>query len=413
MVRPIKFVPRVFFLKSLLFISCIAAHTSNAGEFLVVLKPWIKVQGLKNHLPGKIIRTIPNLNAVVVKAASIKNLRENSLIEKVEPNFIYELDQLPTDSKFTEQWALKNTPTGIDIRAETAWDLSIGSKKIVVAIIDTGIDYHHPDLRDNIWINEVEAKGTAGVDDDQNGYVDDINGYNFLEQKMDPMDGHGHGTHCAGTIGAAANNVIGTVGVAWQVQMMALKAYSDGGGSRLSDAIEAIDYAVKMKVDIINASWGGRDDSSLLKEAIARARDAGILFVAAAGNKSRDTDRWGHYPASYDLSNIISVASIDSHGRFSRFSNYGMKTVHLAAPGEGILSTYPNTFYHAWSGTSMAAPFVTGVAVLMKSLNSKLTPEEMKAIMIQTAQPLPSLKNNVASEGMLNAEGAVKSSSHY
>jgi thermitase len=320
-------------------------------------------------------------------------------------------------------WALNNTgQTGgtidADIDAPEEWTINAGSPVTVVAVIDEGIDINHPDLKANIYTNAVEAIGIKGVDDDRNGYVDDVHGYDFLNNDAsvydpDPITGKGdeHGTHVAGTIAAVGNNGTGVTGVNWQAKVMPLKFLGPNGGYT-SDAVEALDYAVKNGVKISNNSWGGGGKSQALQDAIARADSAGHLFVAAAGNGGADgigdnNDVTPNYPASYPNPNIISVAATDSRDRLASFSNFGVNTVDLAAPGVSILSTLPGNTYGNYSGTSMATPHVTGVAALLKTQNPTADDGVMKAQILQFAEMKTSLKNKVATGGRLNAYAAL------
>jgi len=243
----------------------------------------------------------------------------------VEPNYKRWLCVLPNDPNFPNLWAMHNTgQTGgnvdADIDAPEAWDIETGDPCVIVAVIDTGVDYEHPDLADNIWVNEEELNGDPNVDDDGNGYIDDIYGYDFggadgndpNSWDNDPMDFYGHGTHVAGTIGAVGDNSEGVTGVCWDVSIMALKFFADDGtGGYVSDEIEAIEYARVMGAHVINASFGGYFDSQAEYDAIAAADANGILFVAGAGNNSYSNDIFPFYPSSYDLENIISVMATD------------------------------------------------------------------------------------------------------
>jgi serine protease len=288
-------------------------------------------------------------------ADAVRLLRTVPGVIRVEPNYRIQLAAVPNDPMFSSQWALANNQTGADIRALAAWDINTNASNITVAVIDTGIDYKHSDLAANMWRNSREIPNN-GLDDDGNGYIDDVFGYDFANNDSDPMDDHGHGTHVAGIIGAVANNGRGIAGVAWNVRLMAVKFLSSNGTGTVADAVRAIDYAVQMGARIINASWGGAGYSSILAQAINRAENAGVLFVTAAGNNGTNNDQTPTYPASFPNTNILAVAASDRNDNLATFSNFGPSTVHLAAPGVGILSTLPNDGYASWSGTSMAAP---------------------------------------------------------
>lgn len=406
------------------------------GEYVVVLKNAqslgrIGTASLSNQLGGKVLRTIPSINAVVVKRSlietqgtGIKALSENALVKRAEPNYIYRAvgvrdnpRVVPNDPKLKELWGMSNEGqvdsdgtlgvSGMDIGASEAWAIETGSKDIIVAISDTGVDYDHPDLKANSWINTLEQDGVAGVDDDGNGYIDDIHGYDFANNDANPMDDHGHGTHCAGTIGAVGNDEKGIVGVAWNVRIMGVKFLTAGGSGTLDGAIQTIDYAVKNGAHIISASWGGGGPSDTLRESIERARDKGVLFVAAAGNDSSNNDTGSFYPASYAVSNVVSVAAIGNKGQLASFSNYGKTKVHVAAPGHNILSSLPNGSYDSWSGTSMATPHISGIAALLKSHERDITPEQMKERLIRTSRPMPALTGKVVANGLVSAPNAL------
>ena len=230
---------------------------------------------------------------------------------------------------------------GEDINVLRAWSITKGSKDVKIAVIDTGVDYTHPDLKDQIDVNLAELNGKPGVDDDGNGFVDDIYGYDFANKDGDPQDGHGHGTHCAGVIGASHNN-IGVAGIMANVKIVPIKFLTDDGSGETIDAIAAIDYGIKRGVNVMSNSWGGGDKEQSLEDAIKAAESAGITFVAAAGNESANNDSTASYPANYEVGNVISVGSYTSTGAKSSFSNYGLKSVHVTAPGSNILSTYKN-----------------------------------------------------------------------
>ncbi len=298
-------------------------------------------------------------------------------IAYAEPNYLYYAQAIPDDTEFSNLWGLDNA-SDTDINAPEAWDITTGAPNVVVAVIDSGIDYNHGDLAANMWVNVDEANGLPNVDDDGNNFVDDIHGYDFYNDDGDPMDDADHGTHVAGTIAAVGNNGIGVTGVSWEAKLIACKFLGSNGTGPVSAAINCLDYIEALKVGgenivVTNNSWGGDTFSQALYDAAAKHLDAGILFIAAAGNGIIDgtnNDSAPIYPASFDLPNIVSVAATDDTDTLARFSNYGRRTVHVAAPGVDILSTMPAfspLSYDYKSGTSMAAPHVTGLAALLEA----------------------------------------------
>lgn len=311
----------------------------------------------------------------------------------------------PNDPSFSQLWGLNST-SDVDIDAPEAWDTQRGSASTLVAIIDTGIDYNHVDLAANIWTNPGEIAGN-GRDDDGNGYVDDIHGYDFANNDSDPMDDNEHGTHVAGTIGAVGNNGIGVTGVNWNVKMMALKFLDASGSGYDSDAIRALDYAVRMGAKVSNNSWGGGGSDPALADAINRARTAGHIFVAAAGNEGANNDVTPNYPSNYNYDNIIAVAAVGSTDALPSWSNYGATTVDIAAPGVSILSTLPGNQYGRLSGTSMATPHVTGVVALVMSQFPTYTYRQVIDKVLASVDKLPQLNGKVATGGRLNAAKAV------
>lgn len=293
----------------------------------------------------------------------------------------------------------------MDIDALSAWNKSTGSKEIIVAVLDTGVDYTHPDLAGNMWINHGEVPDN-GIDDDHNGYIDDYHGYDFVRNKSDPMDIDGHGTHCSGIVGAVGNNGVGVCGANWHVSIMPLTLIGLSETSFVSTAITAMLYADRMGARVLSCSFG-IDEYSQTWQDVINASPA--VVVCAAGNDNLDTDINPHYPSSYDCQNVISVASIDRSGSRSFFSNYGKKTVDLAAPGQEILSTFTSKRpdicgeYCEESGTSMATPYVSGVAGLILSVDPSLTNDEVVDLILATTDPLPSLQNITVTGGTLNA----------
>ncbi|MHC4866303.1 MAG: S8 family serine peptidase [Planctomycetota bacterium] len=365
---------------------------------------------------------------------ALKIFNDRSEILYAEPDYEVQIVATPNDTNFSDLWGMHNTgQTGgtsdADIDAPEAWDISTDANEIVVAVIDTGINYTHPDLADNMWVNQTELSGTPGVDDDDNGYIDDIYGYDFCtygqSRDSDPNDDHYHGTHCAGTIGAVGDNNQGVVGVCWKVKIMALKFMGPTGTGNAtgytSDAIDAIEYSVAMDANLSSNSWGGDCYSQSLKNAIESAGAAGLLFVAAAGNSYDDSDNYPVYPAAYDCNRIISVMATSDDDGFPAFSNYGLTSVDLGAPGTYILSTFPtyetasmaylgfSTDYETISGTSMATPHVAGACALLWSENLTLSNSQIKERILRTVdRTLPGWS---VSGGRLNVHSALLNTS--
>ena len=340
-------------------------------------------------------------------SALVAQFLKHPAIEYAEPNYIVHTEAIPNDPGFDQLWGLNNTgQTGgtpdADIDAPEAWDISTGSTNVIVGVIDSGIDYTHPDLATNIWTNPGEIPDN-GIDDDRNGYVDDIHGYDFANNDSAPMDDNGHGTHVSGIIGAVGNNLIGVVGVSPNVRLMALKFTNNMGIGSVVNAILAIEYATLMGANLTNNSWGGVVPSLALKDAIA----TGPLFVAAAGNIGQNIDRMLVFPASYGLKNMIVVAATDRNAMLASFSDYGSRSVDLGAPGVTILSTIPNNDYMAFSGTSVATPYVSGVAALIFAVNPAASVIEVKNLLLNSVDLVPSLKGKTVTGGRLNAAKAL------
>ncbi len=356
-------------------------------------------------------------------------------VEYAQKNLIYHVTEIiPNDEYFSlYQWAWRNTGVnglpgvngipGADVRATFAWDKARGRSTVIVATIDSGVDYYHPDLTLNIWANPGEAAGfncSNGIDDDGDGYVDDCRGWNFYADDNDPMDDNGHGTHTSGIIGALTNNGTGVAGANWTVQIMALKYMDASGTGMTSGAIEALDYAVAHGAAISNNSWEATDFDPALLDAIKRADAAGHLFITSAGNGSSDNDSNPSYPCDFSKpdpvwnpkppQNIICVAATDSYDNLAGFSNYGLTTVQLGAPGVNILSTYLSGAYLWSSGTSMASPMVAGAAALVKGCKTNLKPAIIKKILLSTARQVPALAGKTTSGGIVNYQAAVNDS---
>ena len=320
----------------------------------------------------------------------------------------------PNDPLFDQQWALNN-PGGdggkerADLDAIEAWKTTKGSEDVVVAVLDSGVDYTHEDLVNNMWVRPANV---PEYKDDELGIVNDINGFNADDKQGDPMDDNGHGTHCAGIIGAEGDNGIGVSGINQHVKIMPLKFLGRMGNGSTAAAIEAINYVVDRKqhgvnVRIISASWGSNSNSKALEDAIRAAGDAGILFVAAAGNDGSNNDRWPHYPSNYNLPNLISVAALDRNDTLASFSNFGIKSVQVAAPGKAILSTWLGDGYREASGTSMATPYVSGVAALVIATEPSISMAELRKRILSTVDKLPALDGKVASGGRICAANAL------
>jgi subtilisin family serine protease len=357
-----------------------------------------------------------DLDNISVKNA-IEKLSNNSAVLYAEPNYIVKASLTPNDSSYAELWGLNNTgQTGgvddADIDAPEAWDISTGSSDVIIGVIDTGVDHSHPDLAANIWTNAGEIPND-GIDNDGNGFIDDIHGINAITGSGDPMDDQGHGTHVAGTIGASGNNGLGVVGVSHNVSMIGCKFLDSSGSGSLADALTCIDYFVDLKnngvnVRATNNSWGGGGFSQALSDAITSSEQANILFVAAAGNSAYDNDSQNSYPSGYPQESVLAVASTTHTDSMSSFSQWGLTTVDLGAPGSDILSTVPGGGYATFSGTSMATPHVTGAAALAWSVNPSLTAIEMKALLMDSGDDNADLAGKTASGKRLNVNNALE-----
>ncbi len=357
-----------------------------------------------------------SLDKSVSVEAALELLRKDSTVQYAEPNYIRHISATPNDPRFNELYGLHNTgQTGgtadADIDATEAWDNSVGSNEIVIAVIDTGIDYTHPDLAANMWVNPGEIAGNA-IDDDNNGVIDDVHGFNAITGSGDPMDDNDHGSHCAGTIGAVGSNGVGVAGVNWEVSLVGIKFLSAGGSGSTADAIEGINYAVGLKnaginLRVLSNSWGGGGFSQALEDAIEAANTADMLFVAAAGNAGSDNDASPSFPASYETANVVSVAATDDDDALAGFSNFGLTSVDLGAPGVAVLSTIPGNAYASFSGTSMATPHVAGAAALVLSANQTLTTAELKEALMTSGDDTASLAGKTVSGKRLNAANAL------
>lgn len=355
------------------------------------------------------------INSIYEAISQLETSQISGRIRYAQPNYLYGITDTPNDPKYLDGslWGLHNTGQyggveDVDIDAPEAWDMITGAPSVVVAVIDSGINYTHEDLVQSIWTNSGEIPNNQ-IDDDGNGYVDDIYGANVITGTGDPRDDNSHGTHCAGTIAASGNNQIGVVGVAWNAQIMSVKFLDSRGRGLDANAAKAIDYAVNEGARVISASWGGEGRSPLLQESIARAEAKGVLFVAAAGNSGLNIDIYPSYPAAYDNSNIVTVASIQRDGRLSGFSNFGVKGVDIAAPGSYILSTVSNSnsAYASKSGTSMATPHVSGALALVLQKFPNIGYKDAINRIIWSGEQAHTYSGKTKTDRLLNVANAV------
>jgi len=376
-----------------------AARALVNGRLIRNLKGVDRLEHLEVDLP--IDRAIDMLNAL-------------PFVEYAEPDYVVRIDNQPNDTYIGLQWGINNTGQDIrgvlgvndaDIDGFEAWDTRTSAANVIVAIIDSGTQWSHPDLDGNIWSNSDEIANN-GIDDDNNGYVDDVRGWDFYNNDNNPDDADGHGTHTAGTVGAEGNNGMGVAGVAWDVQLMPLRFIGPFGGST-SDAIAALNYAVDNGARISNNSWGGGGFSSAMRDAISSAASNNHLFVAASGNDGVNTDSSPHYPSSYTNNNIISVAASDNRDGIASFSNYGSTSVDLGAPGVDIASTWTGNGYVWNSGTSMACPHVAGAAAVLLAHNPSWSYTQLRDRLLSTVRATSSMNGTTATGGVLNLQAAL------
>ena len=391
------------------------------GEIIVKFKPAVgdaEKSGLFSPLSGTRVREFRDIQAEYwkIKGLSVEDavarLERDPRVEYAQPNYVLYALEIPNDPRFPDLWGLNNTgQTGgtadADIDAAEAWDVFTGSSDVLVAVIDSGVDYTHPDLAANMWLNPGEIAGN-GIDDDGNGFIDDMRGYDFANNDADPMDDNDHGTHCSGTIGGVGNNGVGVTGVNWDVTIMALKFLTAGGTGSTAAAISCIEYATDMGVDVMSNSWGGGPYDAAMEAAIEAANQADIFFVAAAGNSGTDNDSGPHYPSNYPNANVISVMATDhTDVRVNEpgwwASNYGATTVDIAAPGLHIWSTTPGNTYQDFSGTSMATPHVAGALAMLRGRFPNISVADGKNLLMTVGNdPLASLAGLCVSGARLN-----------
>lgn len=396
------------------------------GEVLIKYKPVARVETAVLYEITYGISTIDSFNTIGVDhlklpaamdvEKALKMFKSDPNVDYAEPNYYRYISGTPNDPLFPQLWGMQK------IKTPEAWDTTIGSANVIIAIIDSGVHWTHPDLRANMWQNPGETPGN-GIDDDMNGFVDDVVGWDFAFNDNNPNDGNGHGTHVAGTAAAVGNNSIGVTGVSQRAKIMALRFIDASGSGSTADAIKAILYANRNGAHVQNLSWGGGGFSQALKDAIDASA---AVIVAAAGNGGGDgigdnNDITPHYPSSYASSNLIAVAATDQNDNLASFSNFGVASVDVAAPGVSILSTHSpaNTGnYGNKNGTSMATPHVSGLAALIvanrgglsvSSENSITAASDVIQIIRSTVDPVASLSGRIATGGRINAFEAIKS----
>lgn len=385
------------------------------GQFIIKTAPGVEASSLRVGVAGaEVVEVFSQIGAVLVEvdegggAALRSAMGAADGVAYIEPVYkVYAL-ATPNDPSAGQQWGWDK------INAPAAWDVRTDGSSVLVGVIDTGVDYRHPDLAANMWTNPGEIAGN-GVDDDGNGIVDDVFGANFHGSRPtgDPMDGNRHGTHVAGTIGAVSDNALGVAGVNWTAQIMAIKFLGDDGSGTSAGAIRAIEYGVKMGAKVLNNSWGGGGRSQAVQDAIEFAHRNGVLFVAAAGNGGRDgigdnNDAQPHFPSNYDVDNVLSVAATDERDGLARFSNFGVKTVDMGAPGVNILSSIPGGGQASFNGTSMATPHVAGAAALVWAENPSMSHLDVKKHLMDTAQPIAALRGKAVTGARLDLGAAMK-----
>ena len=383
------------------------AHAADlySQRLVVAAKP-----GVAERHGGVVERRLGAIGAFVVRARPglarrvlLDRLRADKRVRYAEPDFLIRSTTVPDDPRFGDQYALDQI-SGRDISATSAWDEETACAKL--AVVDSGVDKDHPDLRGNLWKNTHEKSGN-GKDDDHNGFVDDVYGADALDHKGSGLDDEGHGTHVAGITGGLGNNGTGVAGLCWSAPIMSVKFLDEDGRGGSAEAADAIDYAVHEGAKIINCSFGGRSKSKALEDAIKHAKSAGALLVVAAGNDGKDIDSKPDYPASYTDGNIITVAATTRFDTLASFSNYGEKAVDVAAPGDDILSTLNGGGYGDKSGTSMAAPYVAGAAALLRKAVPDASYSDIRTALRQYGDKLSDLDGKVLYGERLNVRKAL------
>jgi subtilisin family serine protease len=390
-------------------------NSSAVGAYAVRhlrLPDGLKVREVMSHGSIAVVSSVSTVNALsagkvevdmedVARECARIHAANRGLPIHCEANLVRTASRLPNDPGLGNLYGLTR------MNASNAWDITTGSPSVTVAVIDTGVEYNHADLQDNIIVNTGETPGN-GIDDDTNGYVDDYFGYDFYSEDGNPADEHGHGTHCAGIVGARGDNGRGVVGITWNVGILPVRVLGADGSGSDADVAAGMYYAIARGASVLSLSLGGPFFSAVLDDAVQYARDRGVLVVAAAGNDyGQNLDVEPAYPASLSYDNMVAVAATDPSDGLAYFSNYGPSSVHVAAPGQGILSTYLGGQFAYMSGTSMATPYVAGVAALMKSAKPSLGYMDIKSGLIAASDPIDALQGKVVANGRVNAYRAV------
>jgi subtilisin family serine protease len=397
------------------------------AELLVRFEPGLDVSGrsgVRARAGGTLERRLPVEGLELVRleagdsvtAAKARFEREDGVLY-AEPNLYRRAARAPNDPYFDRLWGLHNTGQSVagtsgtadaDIDAPEAWEVTVGSAGVSVAIVDSGVDLIHPDLAPNVWTNPDESgagRESNGLDDDQNGYVDDFRGWDWVEADKEPSDANGHGTHVAGTVGARGDNGVGVTGVSWIGGLMALRVLDEDGGGTVADLIQAYGYAAREGARVVNASLGSLGFSQAEHDTIKGFPD--VLFVAAAGNTGTNNDLAPEYPCSYSLDNVLCVAASDQQDGMATFSNYGSTSVDLAAPGRRIFSAWPGASLAYSNGTSMATPHVAGVAALVLAHNPAASLATVRGAILGGVDLKPAFLGKTVTGGRLNAQGAL------
>ncbi len=373
--------------------------------------------GLSKSAGGEFLHI--KLPAGVSVEEAMAAMSEDSRVQFAVPNHTYGLPDgensqgVTNDPDASKLWGLHNEgQTGgkvdADIDAPEAWQIHTGRSQAqgghITAVIDTGVDYNHVDLKANMWVNPGEIPGD-GIDNDGNGVIDDVHGYNAFDNTGNPMDGHGHGSHCAGTIAGVGNNGTGVVGVNHQANIMAIKIFSDAGSTNAAAIIRGIQYASDNGARITSNSWGGGGANAGIEQAF---KDSSALHIIAAGNSGYDNDKRANYPSNYEGDHIVAVAATDHNDGIARFSQWGKKNVDLGAPGVDILSTVPGNKYDTYSGTSMATPHVAGAATLIASAYPEINNADLRAALLDGTDKIASLTGKVVTDGRLNVNNSLQ-----